>query len=132
MPNSGDKKTVTSIMYENEIIDMKNAAKDAYDAGNNYGGLVDICELFIKKLPTPFNIASEAILEFCEFMGGETQDYYWDLFNAYDDAQSLMTGAGPILYYDVKQKFVYVVKGSTGAWIADGSMPIFVGHYDDH
>ncbi|HCF37845.1 MAG TPA: hypothetical protein DER56_02030 [Thermosipho africanus] len=132
MPKSGDKKTVTTIMYENEIIEMKDAALDAYYAGNNYGGLIAICEILVTYLPKPFDIASEVMLEFCDFMGGQVLDYYWNLYNAYNDAQSLMTGAGPILYYDVKQKFVYVVKGSTGAWIADGSMPTFIGHYDDY
>lgn len=131
MPTSGDTKKVTSIMYENEIIQMRDQAYDAWQSGGSYTGLIGLCQTFMATATSPIAIATKAILEYVDFMSELTENYYQDLFDAYQDAQDLMQGAGPILYYDVKQEYVYVTKGSTGAWITK-KLPTFVGHFDDH
>ncbi len=131
MPNSGDTKIVTVPMYQADIKKMRNSAKAAYEASDSFSGLVDLCKLFVQYVPEPFKIATAVLLEMVGYGGGKVGDYNYSLMWAYQDALDAMLGTTPVIYYDVKQKFVYVTHGATGAWIQK-EIPTFVRHYTDY
>lgn len=93
--------------------------------------MIDVSALFISFLPKNLiTIATEAIITACNI--GKS-DYLNDLlaqFNAYVDAVEIML-CNNVLYYDVKQKYTYVVHGSDGGWIMKG-VPTFTSHYQDY